>query len=126
MAMASRLLNLFRAHSTELACIRETILARHGVLARGLSSPAASEVERETEEGSSTRAPADGSVARRPWTPQSRRTGVIAVKLGMTQLWDKLGEPVPVTVLQVEIMTEIVLKRIPRESVYSYIGPFPL
>jgi large subunit ribosomal protein L3 len=45
-----------------------------------------------------------GAVAEQPrpdWTPQSRRTGAIAIKVGMTQLWNDVGEPVPVTVLQV-------------------------
>lgn len=35
------------------------------------------------------------------WSPQSRRSGAIAVKLGMTQLWNEEGLPMAVTVLQV-------------------------
>ena len=38
---------------------------------------------------------------KRPWTKVSRRSGVIALKLGMTQLWKKNGMPMAVTVLQV-------------------------
>ena len=71
----------------------------HGTLARYLSSPAALDVEKPSEEDSSR-----GAVAEQPrpdWTPQSRRTGAIAIKVGMTQLWNDVGEPVPVTVLQV-------------------------
>jgi large subunit ribosomal protein L3 len=57
------------------------------------------DVEKPSEEDSSR-----GAVAEQPrpdWTPQSRRTGAIAIKVGMTQLWNDVGEPVPVTVLQV-------------------------
>ena len=37
----------------------------------------------------------------RKWNWWSRRTGLVGIKLGMTQMWNKEGFPVAVTVLQV-------------------------
>ena len=35
------------------------------------------------------------------WTPGTRRTGLVAIKLGMQPLWTKEGQRVPTTLLQV-------------------------
>ena len=42
----------------------------------------------------------------KPWSKGSRRTGVIAIKLGMTQMWDKEGNPMAATVLQVTMLVK--------------------
>ena len=48
-----------------------------------------------------------GLTAPRTWTPQSRRVGLIAIKKGMTAIWDEKGIRVPITVLQVSRMRSI-------------------
>ncbi len=42
------------------------------------------------------------SLEARPRTPTSRRTGVIAIKMGMSQEWDANGVRVPLTILWVD------------------------
>ncbi|KAI9594933.1 translation protein [Syncephalis fuscata] len=36
------------------------------------------------------------------WKPESRRTGIIGIKIGMTAIWDEWGVRHPVTVLKIE------------------------
>ncbi|XP_065828175.1 large ribosomal subunit protein uL3-like [Oscarella lobularis] len=36
------------------------------------------------------------------WTPRSRRTGAIGVKLGMTKMWTKKGDSFPVTLIRIQ------------------------
>lgn len=42
------------------------------------------------------------SITPTAWKPRTRRTGLIAVKVGMTQEWDEWGVRVPLTVLWVD------------------------
>ena len=69
-------------------------------------------------EGEEAAAPAGGQsselvLAQREWRKSSRRTGLVAIKLGMTQLWDREGLPIAVTVLQVGFMRAQQLYKFP-------------
>lgn len=43
----------------------------------------------------------DFEIQSETWTPAEKRTGVLAVKKGMLSMWDKWGQHLPATVLQV-------------------------
>lgn len=57
------------------------------------------------------------------WNTLSRRTGLVAIKLGMTQLWNKQGVPIAVTVLQVRLSIALSFSLSPSPCPLSFVSP---
>jgi large subunit ribosomal protein L3 len=56
---------------------------------------------------------------RKEWTKSSRRAGAVALKLGMTHLWDTKGNRIPVTLLQILENEVVQLRTVDKEGYYG-------